>query len=288
MAQLRIGTCSWKFPSWHRLVYSEPKGIDYLTEYARRYDTVEIDQWFWSLFGKDSIGLPAPADVEEYRLSVPDDFQFTIKVPNSITLTHFYRKAKGGPLVPNPHFLSPSLFKTFVSLLAPLEGALGPLMFQFEYLNRQKMASQRRFEGLLEGLREQLPNAYQYGVEVRNAQYLNPSYFEFLARNRFSPVLLDGYWMPPVTEVYRKWRALVAAHEFVVIRLLGPDRKGIEKTTGKRWDRIVSPKDDQLRGIAEMVDDLLESGVNVYLNVNNHYEGSAPLTIERLEQLLGA
>ncbi|MBC8235230.1 DUF72 domain-containing protein [bacterium] len=49
MAELRIGTCSWKFPSWHKLVYSEPKGINYLEEYSRHYNTVEIDQWFWSL-----------------------------------------------------------------------------------------------------------------------------------------------------------------------------------------------------------------------------------------------
>jgi hypothetical protein len=27
--------------------------------------------------------------------------------------------------------------------------------------------------------------------------------------------------------------------------------------------------------------------VNVYLNVNNHYEGAAPLTIERIGRLLG-
>ena len=27
-------------------------------------------------------------------------------------------------------------------------------------------------------------------------------------------------------------------------------------------------------------------GVDVYVNVNNHYEGSAPLTIERIKELL--
>jgi uncharacterized protein YecE (DUF72 family) len=285
MAELRIGTCSWKYPSWHRLVYSEPKGINYLAEYARRYDTVEVDQWFWSLFGGENIGLPSPTDVETYRLSVPDDFKFTVKVPNSITLTHFYKKSKGDPLVANPHFLSASLFKTFLSLLAPLEDVLGPLMFQFEYLNREKMASQQRFEELLEGFRQQLPDTCQYGVEVRNARYLNPSYFEFLARNGLSPVLLEGYWMPPIAQVYSKWRSLIAGHGPVVIRLLGPDRKGIEKEAGKRWDQIVASKDEQLGAIAEMVEDLLGRGVDVYVNVNNHYEGSAPLTIERLQQL---
>jgi uncharacterized protein YecE (DUF72 family) len=224
--------------------------------------------------------------VEEYRRSVPADFKFTIKAPNSITLTHFYKKVREDPLVVNPYFLSASLFETFLSLLAPLEDLLGPLMFQFEYLNREKMADQQRFEKLLEGFSQQLPNTHQYAVEVRNARYLNPSYFKLLERNGLSPVLLEGYWMPPIAEVYRKWRQLIAGHELVVIRLLGPDREGIEQQAGKRWDQIVAPKGEQLREIAGMVQDLLGHGVDVYVNVNNHYEGSAPLTIERFQQLL--
>jgi uncharacterized protein YecE (DUF72 family) len=287
MADLRIGTCSWRFPSWHGSVYSAPKGINYLQEYASQYDTVEIDRWFWSLFGEDSIGLPQPADVDRYRRAVPDDFVFSVKAPNSVTLTHFYKKAKTDPLVSNPHFLSPSLFRTFLSLLDPLGDTLGPVMFQFEYLNKQKMPSQDHFEELFGAFAEQLPIGYRYGIEVRNARYLNQSYFEFLSRSGLSPVLLQGYWMPSITEIYRDCDELIAQHEVVIVRLLGPDRKGIEKQTGKRWNQIVAPKDQELAGIVEMVEDLLERGVNVYLNVNNHYEGSAPLTIERIGRFLG-
>jgi len=287
MADLRIGTCSWKFPSWHELVYSAPKGIDYLAEYARRYDTVEIDQWFWSLFGEDSVKLPQPADVQAYRRVVPADFRFTVKVPNSVTLTHLYKKARADRLVANPHFLSPSLFETFLSLLDPLRDVLGPLLFQFEYLNRQKMISQRRFQERFEAFASQLSPAYQYAVEVRNGQYLNTSYFEFLNRNGLSSVLLQGYWMPPIADVYQEWQAAILQHEVIVIRLLGPDRKGIEKVTQKRWNQIVAPRDEELAQVVEIVQDLLAQGVNVYLNVNNHYEGSAPLTIERIERLIG-
>ena len=84
---LRIGTCSWRFPSWHGLVYSAPKDIDYLREYAERYNTVEIDRWFWSLFSEDDVGLPVRTDVERYESSVPSNFQFTVKMPNALTLT---------------------------------------------------------------------------------------------------------------------------------------------------------------------------------------------------------
>ena len=36
------------------MVYSAPKGINYLEAYAEHYETVEIDRWFWSLFGQDN------------------------------------------------------------------------------------------------------------------------------------------------------------------------------------------------------------------------------------------
>jgi len=61
MSRLRIGTCSWRFPSWAGIVYSAPEGIDHLAEYARPHDTVEVGRWFWSLFGDGEPRLPEPA-----------------------------------------------------------------------------------------------------------------------------------------------------------------------------------------------------------------------------------
>ena len=71
-----------------------------------------------------------------------------------------------------------------------------------------------------------------------------------------------------------------------VIRLLGPDRGRIEEQTGKRWDRRLAPKDEGLRHIAAMTNEMLSRGFEVTINVNNHYEGSAPRTIEALRPLL--
>jgi uncharacterized protein YecE (DUF72 family) len=172
MAEFRIGTTSWKFPSWDGLVYSAPRGIDYLAEYSKLYDTVEVDQWFWSLFGTDRVRLPAASDVESYRAAVPDHFRFSVKVPNAITLTHFYRKSKSDPLKPNPWFLSTDLFRRFLSSIEPLSDVLGPLMFQFEYLGRQKMPSQGQFEDRFGAFVAGLPAGVQYALEIRNPQLL--------------------------------------------------------------------------------------------------------------------
>jgi len=287
LASLRIGTCSWRFPSWAGLVYSAPKGVDYLKEYAARYTTVEVDQWFWSLFGTDKISLPDSATVIDYRASVPDDFRFTVKAPNSVTLTHLYRKHKAEPLVANPYAFSPELVQAFVELLAPLHDVLGPIMLQFGYLNRQMIPSKRHFEERLDVLASQLPGDRTFAVELRNPNWFSSSFFALLERRRLAPVLLQGYYMPPVTEVYRQWRNEITAHETAIIRLHGPDRAGMEEQTGRQWDRIVQARDAELAVVVEMIEDMLGRGLDVYVNVNNHYEGSAPLTIERIERLLG-
>jgi len=83
-----IGTCSWKSDSWQGLIYPDKKPFNYLEEYSKPYNCVEVDQWFWSLFPGDKVVLPRLEVVQEYADSVPQDFHFAIKVPNSITLPH--------------------------------------------------------------------------------------------------------------------------------------------------------------------------------------------------------
>jgi uncharacterized protein YecE (DUF72 family) len=183
--QLHIGACSWKFDAWRGLVYSgEPS--DYLTEYAQHFDCVEIDQWYWSLFGADKVSLPQPKAVAGYAQSVPAGFRFGVKLPDALTLTHLRPANKADPLVPNPHFLSPDLLGTFMGLLEPMRDKLGPLMLQFGYLNRQMMGSQAEFLDRLDHFVKPLPGGYQWCVEIRNPNWLNDDHFLWL-RERMKP-----------------------------------------------------------------------------------------------------
>jgi uncharacterized protein YecE (DUF72 family) len=267
-------------------VYSEQKPLNYLQEYSRHYRTVEIDQWFWSLFGVEKVTLPSPFTVQEYLESVPPDFMFTIKVPNSLTLSHFYQKVKSEPLVENPYFLSPVLFQDFLRTIEPLKKNLGPLMFQFEYLNKQKMPSQKIFQEKFAHFIQEVDPDYHYAVEIRNPNYLNRQYFEFLQSHGLSHVFLQGYYMPPVVGIYHSFRDYIRKR--VVIRLHGPDRADIEKRSGGKWDQIVNSRDQELNQIAGIIKELLDRKFEVYVNVNNHYEGSAPLSIKRLEKFLSS
>lgn len=284
MSQLRIGTCSWKYDSWRGIVYSNESKINYLKEYSKQFNTVEIDQWFWSLHGINKVTLPKQDIVAAYKISVPKEFKFTIKIPNSISLTHLYSAEKSETLIPNSHFLSHDLLSEFLNILKLMKDCLGPLMFQFEYLNKEKMKSQYEFQGLMREFVKQFPSELDFSFEIRNPNYLNEEYFQFMREHKLGHVFLQGYYMPSIFDVYKKFKDYIK--DFTIIRLHGPDCHGIENRSGGEWNKILDPKDDELEKLIEMITELLNRNVDIYLNVNNHYEGSAPLTIQKIKKLL--
>ncbi|BDD86006.1 DUF72 domain-containing protein [Desulfofustis limnaeus] len=281
---LHIGTCSWKYESWRGIVYPEGSPINYLHEYGKRFSTVEVDQWFWSLFAGNKAVLPKRSVIAEYASSIPDHFLFGIKVPNSITLTHHYSTDRHQPLRPNPHFLSISLMHQFLKAIEPLGRHIGPLIFQFEYLNKTKMSGLTQFLSLFGEFADHLPGGYTYCLETRNRNYLQPRYFDFLATHDLYHVFLHGYYMPPLFDVYEQFRDSI--DKLTVIRLLGSGRQEIEKQTGEEWSRIVAPKDEDISRLASLLSELGARGIETFLYVNNHFEGSAPRTITRIEQAL--
>jgi uncharacterized protein YecE (DUF72 family) len=287
---LRIGTCSWKYDSWKGLVYDAGRTYradDYLADYARHYSTVEIDQWFWSLF-PGGVRLPDPAVARRYAESVPDDFLFTVKAPNALTLTHHYaRQPKGAEASanqPNAQFLSHALLDPVLERLRPLGGKLGSLMLQFEYLNRQKMPSRDAFLDRLHAFFAGAPRDAPYAIETRNPNYLGGPFFRLLEEHRVGFVYLEGYFMPPIREVFERYRTVVGDH--CVVRLHGPDRKGVEEQAGGSWNRILTPHPEGIEAALAIYEANRERSIRTFVNVNNHFEGSAPLTILRLLERL--
>jgi uncharacterized protein YecE (DUF72 family) len=287
---LRVGTCSWKYPSWKGLLYDPEKSYrpqDFLRDYARSLDSVEVDQWFWSLF-PGQVRLPDVRTVRQYAESVPADFVFTVKAPNALTLTHFYSRQPAAYAsfagAPNPHFLDHALFADFLERLAPFGRKLGPVMFQFEYLNRAKMPSKEAFFERFRKFISRAPKGYRFAVEIRNPNYLSAAFFDFLKDCGCGFVYLEGYYMPSIGLVHDKFHPQTA--DFSIIRLHGGDRVEIESQTAEVWDRLFSPKPEAIDAAARIVRGNAWSRIITYVNVNNHLEGSAPLTIQRLIEAL--
>jgi uncharacterized protein YecE (DUF72 family) len=237
---------------------------------------VEIDSWFYR--------IPSRADVLSYKAAVPDSFRFTCKVPREITLTHLRAPGSKTPPPPNPDFLSIPRFLEFLTAADPLIPQIDAIMFEFEYLNKQKMPGQEIFQKRLAGFIKDLPAGLPYALEPRNGNYMKSRYFEFIRSVGLIHVYSEKQYMPHVYDLYRDFGPPAA--ETAVVRLLGGDRGEIEKLSGERWDRIVLEKPDKPL-VAGMARDMKFQGKKIIINVNNHYEGSSPLTIRALEDLTG-
>jgi uncharacterized protein YecE (DUF72 family) len=276
MMNPQLGTCSWKYDSWIGLVYTKKcnTAAQYLREYSKKYSTVEIDSWFYRLPGQDV--------VLDYLHYVDDTFRFTCKIPNAISLTHKRNRSSASELISNPTFLSNDLFHDYLRAVEPMSKQIDAHMLEFEYLNKKKMNSLDKFLRALDVFLHSVPQDIPLGIETRNKNYLKREYFQFLQEKNVMHVFSEKQYMPHIYTVYEDFGDLLTDN--TVIRLLGGDRRKIETLTNKEWTTIVEPKDDLIH-IAEMTKDMIDRGINVTINVNNHYEGSAPRTIEKLRVL---
>ncbi len=270
---LFIGTCSWNYDSWVGLVYSRasPTAAGYLREYSARYRTVEIDSWFYR--------MPGPGEVREYAALTDPGFVFTCKAPRDLTLPLL----PGGDGSPNPAFLSPGLYGVFMERIESLGSRAGVVMLEFGYMNRRALPGREAFLERLSAFLAAIPRKVPVAIECRNGSWLDESWYAFLADRGVSAVFSEMRFLPGIALLHARSGGRLA--DPVVIRLLGGDRAAIETATGGEWNRIVDPK-PRLPEIAGMIHDLTGRGHQVYVNVNNHFEGSAPLTIERLRTLL--
>src|ERR687887_1637926 len=78
MSKLYLGTQGWSYKDWLGVFY--PKGTDqgdYLEEYAKHFNTVEIDSTFYA--------IPRETTVQGWRERTPAGFVFAAKFPQMIT-----------------------------------------------------------------------------------------------------------------------------------------------------------------------------------------------------------
>ncbi len=289
---LYVGSASWKYDSWRDLIYPEDADLskgNYLPHYSEYFNMVEVDQYFWSLFPPDHVKMPDQEEVALYANSVPDDFRFVVKAPNSITLTHFY-KQQGGKYrsfagKENPHgFLNPDLWHQFLWALEPMQAKLGAIILQFSYLNRKMLPGGlpeflRRLDDFLDEADTEMPIA----IESRNPNFLKRRYFAFLKTHNIPHVYLNGYYMPDPVEIYRQFGN---TGPFTIFRMHGSDRKAMENTTGGVWDKIVEEHNAELQNVAGIANDEIHLERDFYLSINNHFEGSSPQSIQRFYRRL--
>jgi len=259
---IHLGTSAFTAAGWEDSFY--PPGMkpaDYLTYYATKFDTVEVDSTFYR--------APSPATVNGWARKTPESFIFSVKVPQAIT----HEKMLAG---------AEAEFKQFIETMDLLGPKLGPLVLQFPYFNRTKFKSGGEFMKLLAAFIQKFPKDHSFAVEIRNRSWLDARFADTLRSSNVALVLQDHSWMPRPAQLFEKFDPITA--DFTYIRWLG-DRKGIEAQT-KTWDAVIVDRSGELREWVEIVRKVHKRRIQIFAYANNHYAGHAPATVELFRDML--
>ena len=148
MTDLRIGTSAFTAAGWPGSFY--PDGLperEYLTYYATKFDTVEVDSTFYR--------TPSLSTVKGWNAKTPPGFLFAAKVPQVITHEKVLVDCDAE-------------FKEFIEVMDNLGEKLGPLLLQFGYFNKKTFVGVNDFLVRLRPFLIKLPQGHRFAVEIRN------------------------------------------------------------------------------------------------------------------------
>jgi uncharacterized protein YecE (DUF72 family) len=253
---IRLGTSAFTADGWKGTFYPpDLKPAEYLTYYAQKFDTVELDSTFYC--------TPTVGTVQGWYNKTPKGFLFAAKVPQIITHEKVLVDC-GSDLT---HFLN---------TMDALKEKLGPLLFQFGYFNKKAFMGVNDFLARLVPFLKKLPKDHQYAVEIRNKNWIAPQFIEALRARNVAFALVDHAWMPRPAQIFERLDPVTA--DFTYIRWLG-DRKGIEKET-KTWDHLIMDRRTELQEWVEICRKVQKRKIQILAFANNYYAGYGPGTVD--------
>jgi uncharacterized protein YecE (DUF72 family) len=287
---VRFGASSWNYPGWGGLVYHreyEGRGASarMLEEYAAfpLFRTVGIDSSFYA--------PPTEETLAAYDRSLPPGFPCVSKVWNQLTVHTFSKaldKARAGQV--NSDFLNPDLF--LEAVYEPYQRYFadhaGPFVFEFQAVARGSGMTAERFAVRLDEFFSALPREGQYGVEIRNEEFLTPMYFAVLREHGVAHVFNSWTRMPSIGDQLDLPGSVTGP--FIVARaLLQPGRTYDEAVDAfAPYDRIQDPSPPLRQDLLRLIQTAVHTRIPAYLLVNNRAEGSAPMTVAEVLRMLPA
>ncbi|MCL2093164.1 MAG: DUF72 domain-containing protein [Treponema sp.] len=258
MAEILIGTSGYSYNDWIGPVYPEgTRREDFLSLYAARFDTVEINYTYYS--------MPKAANIARMLDEAPA-LSFAIKANDLLT-----------------HRIDPAAWqdhaKTYITAIEPLlqSGRLEAVLFQFPY-SFHYTEDRRRYLGKILEAFKGIPSA----LEFRNAEWFNDRVIEGL---RERSVTLTGLDMPDLANLPPKLDVVTAPLAY--FRLHGRNKEqwwGPESTATTRYDYLYS--DSELQTTAARLTQIILQADRVIIYFNNHSRGKAVKNAETLKQLL--
>ena len=250
--RVRLGTQGWNYTAWLGVFYpSGTRPTDFLSVYARAFDTVEVDSTFYA--------IPATTTFESWAARTPDHFTFALKLPQSITPEKRLHDAEE----------ETALFLSRARVLGP---KLGPILLQmgpdFGIAELPALATYLAT----------LPRDLRFAIEFRQRSWIVPEVAELLTEHRVSLALSDGRWIPRET-VLRL--AELPTADFHYVRWMGPDRAITD------FSRIQFDRSREVELWGDALSRIVRAGRDIYGYVNNHFAGHSPQTARELQRLVG-
>lgn len=251
MPPIRVGAQGWNYPAWVGPFFpARTRAADFLSTYARAFDTVEVDSTFYA--------VPAAKTVRGWRDRTPEEFTFALKLPQEIT--HELRFVGAGEVA-----------QRFFDVARELGPKLGTVLVQ---CGPDFGPSER---DALEEFLFDLPADIDFAIEFRQKGWVNEEIHALLSARNVALALVDARWIP------QKWMLKLAerptaGHAYV--RFMGPDRSITD------FSRVQVDRTAELDAWAEVLP-LLATKVKVYTYVNNHFAGHSPATLRALQTKLG-
>lgn len=250
--KIHIGTQGWNYDAWIGPFY--PVGTrpaEFLPVYARAFDTVEVDSTFY--------GIPAAKTVRAWARRTPDDFVFSLKLPQEITHEHRLRDAD-------------DLALEFFDRVRELGHKLGPVLIQLgPDFGPTELPAVAQFL-------PKLPRDIRFAIEFRQRGWIHDGLLALLAEHDVALTLSDGRW------IQRKQMLALAPRptaDFLYVRWMGPDQGIVD------YSRIQIDRTAEIEAWVGVLWPYAEQGREVFGYVNNHFAGHSPESARELQRLLG-
>jgi uncharacterized protein YecE (DUF72 family) len=245
-----------------------------LAEYAETFSIVSGDFAFYQ--------FPTAAFWRKLFTQVPAPFQFAFKVPEEITLPVFPSLQRYGFRAGhrNPDFLSAELIQSqFLDLLSPYAERTSLLIFEFGASVGRAFDGVTSFAEAPSKFFSSLPAAFRYGVEIRQAQFLEPEYFSALRENGVAHVFNSWSEMPGIDKQMGDSEAFTA--NFTAARaLLRPGRNyDSSLRMFSPYREIREPNAEVRTALRALLIRAKKRAEPTFIFVNNRLEGFAPGTI---------
>jgi len=260
--KIRIGACAWSFGEWREVFYPPDLPESHWLEfYARYFPTVEIDSTFYA--------SPAPDSVRRWLDLTPAHFRFSCKLPREITHRCKLRDCS-------------TELSQFLRAIEPLAPKLRVILVQLppSFSPKEGKAPLRSFIA-------QLPNDFRFAIEFRHAAWHRPQIIRLLEKYRICWVWAD---ISPLNERnLGPFEFQPRTTDFLYVRLLG-DYATKYNRDGKhahRYHKLLWKREAALESWALKIQRQLPDVRAVYAYVNNHFEGFAPETAQRVAEKLG-